>query len=80
MKMIVFWDVVPCSLVEVNRRYTGTYCLHHEGDHDDEGSISETSVNFYQTTRPNIPEDSHLHGYVHFVLLYSASFSTFYIL
>jgi hypothetical protein len=24
------------------------------------GSISETSVNFYQTTRRNIPEDSHL--------------------
>jgi hypothetical protein len=23
-------------------------------------STSETSVNFYQTTRPNIPEDSHL--------------------
>jgi hypothetical protein len=25
-------------------------------------SISETSVNFYQTTQRNIPEDSHLHG------------------
>jgi hypothetical protein len=24
-------------------------------------STSETSVNFYQTTRRNIPEDSHLH-------------------
>jgi transposase-like protein len=24
-------------------------------------SISETSVNFYQTTRRNIPEDSHFH-------------------
>jgi hypothetical protein len=24
-------------------------------------SISETSVNFYQTTRRNIPEDSYLH-------------------
>jgi hypothetical protein len=23
-------------------------------------SVSETSVNFYQTTRRNIPEDSHL--------------------
>jgi hypothetical protein len=23
-------------------------------------SISETSINFYQTTRRNIPEDSHL--------------------
>jgi hypothetical protein len=24
-------------------------------------STSETTVNFYQTTRCNIPEDSHLH-------------------
>jgi hypothetical protein len=27
----------------------------------DAGSTSETSVNFYQTTRGNNPEDSHLH-------------------
>jgi hypothetical protein len=27
----------------------------------DAASTSETSVNFYQTTRRNIPEDSHLH-------------------
>jgi hypothetical protein len=26
------------------------------------GSTSETSVNFYQTKRRNIPEDSHLHN------------------
>jgi hypothetical protein len=26
-------------------------------------STSETSVNYYQTTRRNIPEDSHLHKY-----------------
>jgi hypothetical protein len=25
-------------------------------------STSETSVNFYRTTRRNIPEDSHLHA------------------
>jgi hypothetical protein len=24
-------------------------------------STSETSINFYQTTRRNVPEDSHLH-------------------
>jgi hypothetical protein len=27
----------------------------------DDGGTSETLVNFYQTTRRNIPEDSHLH-------------------
>jgi hypothetical protein len=35
----------------------------HQGDRPDDGaaSISETSVNFYQTTWRNNPEDSHLH-------------------
>jgi hypothetical protein len=28
----------------------------------EEASISETSVNFYQTAASNIPEDSHLHA------------------
>jgi hypothetical protein len=60
--MTVFWDVAPCGLVEGYRRFVGAYCLHHQ---DDEYSLmmeavstSETSVNFYQTTRRNIPEDS----------------------
>jgi hypothetical protein len=28
----VFWDVAPCSHVEVDRRFIGEYCLHHQGD------------------------------------------------
>jgi hypothetical protein len=31
MKMTVFWDVAPCSLVDNDRRYRGAYCLHHQG-------------------------------------------------
>jgi hypothetical protein len=27
MKFRVFWDVAPCSHVEVNRNFTGAYCL-----------------------------------------------------
>jgi hypothetical protein len=27
---IVFWDVLPCKII-VNRRFSGTYCLHHQG-------------------------------------------------
>jgi hypothetical protein len=23
-------DIVPCSLVEVDRRFVGTYCLHYQ--------------------------------------------------
>jgi hypothetical protein len=30
-KMAVFWVVVPCSLVEVYRRFGGPCCLHHQG-------------------------------------------------
>jgi hypothetical protein len=32
MKMIVFWDVASCSLVEIGRRLRGACCLHHQGD------------------------------------------------
>jgi hypothetical protein len=35
--MTVFWDVKPCSLVEVYRRFRGAYCLYHEGDRPDDG-------------------------------------------
>jgi hypothetical protein len=48
MKMTVFWDVRPCSLIEVIVLMMETV------------STSETSVNFYQTTRRSISEDSHL--------------------
>jgi hypothetical protein len=26
---IAFWDIAPCGLVEENRRFRGTYYLHH---------------------------------------------------
>jgi hypothetical protein len=32
MKIIAFWDITPCSLVEEDRRFEGTYCRHHQGD------------------------------------------------
>jgi hypothetical protein len=37
MKIIVFWDVAPCSLIEVYQRFRGTYCIHHHSP-DDGGS------------------------------------------
>jgi len=30
--MTAFWDIVPCSLVEVDRCFRGAYWLHHQGD------------------------------------------------
>jgi hypothetical protein len=31
--MKAFWDIVTCCLVEVDRRFGGAYCLHHQGLH-----------------------------------------------
>jgi hypothetical protein len=28
MKSTIFWDITPCSLLKVNRRFGGTYRLH----------------------------------------------------
>jgi hypothetical protein len=30
--MSVFWDIAPCGLVEIDRRFVGAYCLHYQGD------------------------------------------------
>jgi hypothetical protein len=57
MKMTDRWVVAPCCLTEDYQRFRGPCCLHHQGP---DASTSETSVNFYQTTRRNNPEDSHL--------------------
>jgi hypothetical protein len=32
MKMTVFYDVMPWSLVETDQHFRGAYCLHHQGD------------------------------------------------
>jgi hypothetical protein len=54
MKMAVFWVVAPCSVVEFTD--VSEVLLPSLS-----GSTSETSVNFYQTTRRFNPEDSYLH-------------------
>jgi hypothetical protein len=73
MKMTVFWDIVPYSLVEVYRRWEvlaasiirATRAVSHVilelliAVMMEAVSTSETSLNFYRTTRCNIREDSH---------------------
>jgi hypothetical protein len=27
MKIVVFWDVAPCSLVDIDKRFREAYCL-----------------------------------------------------
>jgi hypothetical protein len=56
MKVTVFWDVAPCSLVKIDRRFRAAYCLHHQGDR--------------QTTWCNIPDDSYLLSLVFHFLIY----------
>jgi hypothetical protein len=53
MKTTVLCDVAPCSLVVVYRRFRSIALIMAVA------STSETSVNFYQTTRRNIPEYNH---------------------
>jgi hypothetical protein len=54
-----FWDVAPCNLVEVFRRFRVSYCLHRIPDNW--VCTSETSVYNHETTRRYIPESCHLH-------------------
>jgi hypothetical protein len=48
-KMRVFWDIAPCSLVGVDRRFRVAYCLHHQRD-----EWMNLNVVFYQFHCPNI--------------------------
>jgi hypothetical protein len=58
MKMTVFWDVALCSLVEIDRRFRGAYCLHHQDDrHYEGGSVKRSN------TGCKVPEDSHLQAF-----------------
>jgi hypothetical protein len=38
MRMTVFWDAAPCSLVENDQFFEDAYCHHHQG--------SELQANF----------------------------------
>jgi hypothetical protein len=60
--MTVFWNVAPCSLVDVTdvSEVLAASIIRAVSHHSDgeAACISEMSVNFYQTTRRNIPEYS----------------------
>jgi hypothetical protein len=58
MMMTVFWNVVPCSLVDIDVSEVLTASV--IAPMMEAVSTSETSVSFYQTTRRNIPEGSYL--------------------
>jgi hypothetical protein len=60
LKFRVFWDIMPCSQIDVDRRLRCACCLHHQGD-TEAARTSETSVDIDLTTWQYIPEDSELH-------------------
>jgi hypothetical protein len=79
MKMALFWDVAPCSLVDltdVSEELTAVIALMMETV-----ISSEMSVSIYQTTLCNILEDRCLHTCHHENLKshkeYNVSFETF---
>jgi hypothetical protein len=47
--MVVFWDVAPCSLVDITLMM-------------DAVNTSQTSVSLYHTTQRSIPEEGRLHA------------------
>jgi hypothetical protein len=49
LKMTVFWDVAPCSPVETDRRFRGSYCLHHQGH---EWWRQQSPLGVYTTQQP----------------------------
>jgi hypothetical protein len=60
----VFWDVALCTLykfTDVSEVLAVSITRAMSDLMMDTESSSEKSVNFYQTTRRYIPEDSHLH-------------------
>jgi hypothetical protein len=61
--MTAFWDIAPCSIVEVDRRFRASYFLHHRFIDLMMEAVctSETSVNLYEATRHSIPEGCHIH-------------------
>jgi hypothetical protein len=54
----VSWDVTLCGLVELNRRFGGKCCLCLQCKR----SYTVNIVNFYQTTRRHIKEDSNIYA------------------
>jgi hypothetical protein len=59
IKVDVFCDIEPYSLVDIERRFRGTYCFHYYRP-DDGGSKNFWTVRLFLR---NIPEDSEWSSY-----------------
>jgi hypothetical protein len=66
MKMTAFWNMVPCSLVDVEQCFRGVYCLYHQGDESlialmMEAVCTSEMLLYSDTTQCYVPESCHLH-------------------
>jgi hypothetical protein len=56
MQSSILWDLMPCSLLKVNRRFGGTHRLHVQGRGKSEQEISvKTGVLILQTCHSKQP-------------------------
>jgi hypothetical protein len=56
--IIAFWDMAPCTLVGIGRRFRGAYCLNQRVEYAAR-LLSETSVYLYEAT------EGHSHNVAH---------------
>jgi hypothetical protein len=59
---MIFWGVIPCSQIEILRRFGGTHCFHFQSRKLKQASNQQDSDNvlaaaYSQTTKSHIPED-----------------------
>jgi hypothetical protein len=52
VNMASFWLVTPCGLIKVERRFAGTYCLHHQGDNSNDLQNGDQFLSDYMTQLP----------------------------
>jgi hypothetical protein len=62
VKISVFWDVDPCSLIDCDQHFRGTCCLHLEDRSSalkmEVAGLFKMLVMIHQATQHDIPEDS----------------------
>jgi hypothetical protein len=74
MKMAVFWDIAPCSLVDTDRRFRGAYCLHYHSDRPEFSNAMKMSFGFKGLTRLSYKFPTFLS--IHSLLSLSLPYST----
>jgi hypothetical protein len=50
LKMVVFCDVAPCGVLDIDQHFRGAYCLYHQGDEHYHGAASQKTTIFILVT------------------------------